>query len=158
MAAPRPTAEECDRRGDAHYRVSLRDYVEAEILALHKEIELRFTALEMARLATVQQVTLAQSKSEENLGYRLDSMNEFRSQLTDQAKTFLSKDEYRAAYETIVSKIEYNTGRLDKLEGAKAAATETRDNSRANVAILIACIAGLGSIAIDIITLILQKH
>jgi hypothetical protein len=45
-------------------------------------------------------------KAEKDLSLRLASMNEFRSQLTDQSKTFITYDVYDANHKLLESKIE----------------------------------------------------
>ena len=57
-------------------RVSLRDYV-----------DVRFEAISQQRQAT-----------EKTLDARLESMNEFRQAITDQSRTFMTKEEYRLAH------------------------------------------------------------
>ena len=136
---------ECDRRGDSHYRVSLRDYVESELSSLQKQIDLRFASSEQAL-----------RKAEEALLLRFDSVNKFREQLSDERVNLVSKPEYQLAHEILQSKIGFNTSRLDKIEGAKEGTRATQDNSRANIALIISIASGIGYILMTVLSLL--KH
>lgn len=62
---------------------SLRDYVDIRLVELDKRVSDRFAAQE-----------LAIGKAEAALEARLVSMNEFRAQLTDQSKHFITRMEH----------------------------------------------------------------
>lgn len=53
---------------------------------------------------------------------RLDTMNEMRSQLNDQASKFLTRDEYAARHEQLISELTRLRERMDNLSGAQQAA------------------------------------
>ncbi len=63
--------------------VSLRDLMEARVSAIEKELRL----------------------SRESLDKRLESMNEFREQMSDQQKSYLPRAEYYARHETLEKRI-----------------------------------------------------
>ena len=104
------------------------------ILALLAEMDLRYqqrfdaqnTALDAARLAAKEGVTTALTAAEKAVNKaeiaaekRFESVNEFRAQLTDQAATFLQRNEYETAHQSVVEKIADLSARLDRTEGAK---------------------------------------
>lgn len=61
--------------------ISLREHIEAQIAGVRRELLL----IQEAQKTAVQ-------KAEETMSKRLDSMNEFRQQLKDQAATFASRE------------------------------------------------------------------
>jgi hypothetical protein len=77
-----------------------------ETVPLRDYVDVRFTDIEKARVT-----------AEAQLNMRLESMNEFRSSLKDQASTFLTRTEYEAKHDALESKI--HVLQLDKatLEG-----------------------------------------
>jgi hypothetical protein len=64
-------------------RVSLRDYVDSQFEAIEKQRE----------------------AYEKSLDARLESMNQFRNQITDQARTFVTKVEYDANHRYLESDV-----------------------------------------------------
>jgi len=81
--------------------VSLRDYMDSQFAHItelvktsHSYTDIKFAAIEKA-------VILANAANEK----RLDSVNEFRSQLDDQAKTFITRSELNAMLSGITSDI-----------------------------------------------------
>jgi len=66
-----------------------------QLNSLEKEIELRFSALEKMT-----------SSTKADLEKRLETMNEFRAQLDNQAKTFISKSEVELKFTARDKKIE----------------------------------------------------
>lgn len=79
--------EEIQKNGD---KVSLRDYCDIRFDEINKTIDLMHDASDVA-------IKLAAN----DLKTRLDSMNEFRSALKDQAGTFISRNEMDLKFETI---------------------------------------------------------
>jgi hypothetical protein len=66
------------------YDVTLREYLEAKLESTER--------------------ALALARSE--LDRRLESMNEFRLQMKDQASTFICREEYEAKHQLLIEKIE----------------------------------------------------
>jgi hypothetical protein len=51
---------------------------------------------------------------------RLDGMNEFRGQLTDQTKTFIPRNEYSVQHANLEDRLTTLTDRFNKLEGSRS--------------------------------------
>jgi septation ring formation regulator EzrA len=88
--------------------VSLKDYVESVVHALEKNIHNR-----------LEQMDKAVCKAEAATEKRFESVNEFRLQLGDQARTFMPRQEYEQAHKNVVDKIEELKTRFDKVENMK---------------------------------------
>jgi len=71
-------------------KVSIRDYVDVRFSDIEKTIDLMHDASDIA-------IKLAAN----DLRTRLDSMNEFRSALKDQAGTFVSRNEMELKFESL---------------------------------------------------------
>jgi Fe2+ transport system protein B len=86
--------------------VSLKEYVERMASEMCRSNDLRFTAqdkaLELAR---------------ETIERRLESMNEFRSQLKDQAATFMTSAVYEAKHELLQKQVDDMRITNARLEG-----------------------------------------
>ena len=72
----------------------------------YNEIDKKISILQTEFKAHAEYTKLALDKSELMLNSRLDSMNEFREQLKDQSKTFITVDIYSAQHKVIENKIE----------------------------------------------------
>jgi hypothetical protein len=119
--------------------VSLKEYIESRLKAIEKAIE------------------LAQAAN----NIRLDTMNEFRGSLTDQASTFVSRQELSLTLAKLeseikdlknrdsISRIEYDTnhkvleGKIDVLNTYKDTMTGKASQSSVNIAYVI---SGIGII------------
>lgn len=69
-------------------------------------IEARFNEYRSAQQISAQTAVEAIRRAETAMDKRFESVNEFRAQLTDQTRTFLTKSEYYAAHTPVVEKIE----------------------------------------------------
>jgi hypothetical protein len=99
-------AEGCSRRMDAILdRInSLAELQEKSIAHLTKVIDL---------MATAQRDALDAAKVE--MDRRLENMNEFRSQLTHQASTFVDKSYYGIQHQNLIDRSDRERSRLDDL-------------------------------------------
>ena len=88
--------------------VSLKDYVESVVHSLEKNVNNR-----------LEQMDKAVCKAEAATEKRFEGVNEFRLQLSDQARTFLPRQEYEQAHKNVVDKIEELKTRFDKVENMK---------------------------------------
>ena len=79
-------------------KITLRRFIDVKFDDLEKRLELRDEMTERALL-----------KADENLGIRLHGMNEFRSQLTQQAATFVNRIEFDTKYQMLLDKIDIIT-------------------------------------------------
>jgi hypothetical protein len=117
--------------------VASEKQVETALIASDKRYEQRFAAQEKAveaalsaaekavnaaLIAAKEAVTKAEVASEK----RFDAVNEFRGQLKDQANTLLPRTEFDATKKLLDSL----SSRLDRMEGALAAATTIRTDSQ----------------------------
>ena len=82
--------------------------MEAEVKSLCAKMNLRFESNE-------KQIELAKEEMER----RLESMNEFRSQLTNQANTFLSRTEAQLQIEKVITRIVLLEKGLNFREGSR---------------------------------------
>ena len=82
--------------------------MEAELKGLCAKMNLRFESNE-------KQIELAKQEMER----RLESMNEFRSQLTNQANTFLSRTEAQLQIEKVITRIVLLEKGLNFREGSR---------------------------------------
>lgn len=100
--------------------VSLQEYVEMRIDALAKDTDHRFQSLEaqIDRRFHANDKTL--TAAEDGLNYRLEGMNQFRAQLSDQVSTFATRDlidDREAAQRAAISKVEDTAAlRIERLQ------------------------------------------
>ena len=88
--------------------VTLKEHYDYILLQRDVRIEQKFESLEKA----VEEANNALNK-------RFESVNEFRSTLSDQQATFVEKSEYNANHTAIVSQLDDLKRRLDKYEALK---------------------------------------
>lgn len=78
------------------------EYFQMQIEALTLLLTERDVALNKAFDAALHAAETAVTKSEAAANKRFDSVNEFRAQLDDQAKTFLPRQEYTVQHEALI--------------------------------------------------------
>jgi hypothetical protein len=110
----------------------LKEYLEAQIAGLARLLDERHKATE-----------LALSKAEAAVDKRLEGMNEFRRQLSDQAHTFLPRQEYQLRHEALIKRIDDLTGLLT----SHMAETQGRTKSLSALgAIIVGAVTGVGAL------------
>jgi len=87
-------------------RVTLRDYTDAKFEAICKEQDAKFDAIEKQRIAY-----------EKALDARLESMNQFRSQITEQTRTFVTKVEYDTNHRYLENDVAECTKFIGRMRG-----------------------------------------
>lgn len=92
------------RIGEASTDISLRDYMEARLRSERLLTSQQFDALKEA----TDKVAGATSE-------RFKSVNEFRAQLSDQQKTFITRAEYDASHVDLARRIDLNTDQINEL-------------------------------------------
>ncbi len=92
------------RIGEASTDISLRDYIETRLRTERQLTAQQFDALKEAT------GLVAESTAE-----RFKSVNEFRAQLGDQQKTFLTRVEYDIAHSDLAHRIDINTDQINEL-------------------------------------------
>lgn len=85
---------------------TLRAYILTLIDERDARYEERFISQEKAVGAALTAAKEAVDKAERAAAERFASVNEFRAQLTDQAATFMPRNEYTTAHEALESKLE----------------------------------------------------
>lgn len=84
-----------DKNGNPSTLISLKEYFDEKIDDLEEKIELQFKLSKEA-------VDKAEVKND----IRLESMNEFRNALKDQAASFLTRTEYEMKHQLILQKLD----------------------------------------------------
>ena len=88
--------------------LSLKEYMCTVFQEYANKIEQKFLAMDRA-------VTKAEMATEK----RFESVNEFRAQLADQQRTFLSRNEYELAHNSLEDKVNYIKECVNKIESRK---------------------------------------
>lgn len=79
--------------------------VDAAFLAQQTAMQTALSAAEKAVQAALAAAEKAVSKAEAAAEKRFESVNEFRGQLTDQATTFISRNEYESKHEALIERM-----------------------------------------------------
>ncbi len=95
--------------------VSLREYLTALISAAEKRSDARFDAMKDMVEAAFETSKEAVAKAETSVDKRLEGMNEFRDQLSEQANNFVTKDSLGSLVEKLEVQIDRNREDLDSL-------------------------------------------
>jgi hypothetical protein len=77
-----------------------------EMVSLREHYEMRFRLTEELFSARLNASAVALEVAKEDMERRLQSMNEFRAQLTSQAATFITKDGYTSEHKILENKID----------------------------------------------------
>lgn len=85
---------------------SLHTHLQKQIDALEKHHDQDIDQLRRETARTLAEKDKASDKSERQMEKRFDSINEFRGQLNDQVKTFLTKETYDVAHEALDGKVD----------------------------------------------------
>ncbi len=82
-----------------------------------KAVDAAFAAAEKAVQMALESAEKSVAKAEISVERRFESVNEFRAQLSDQAGTFLSRNEYSTAHQALIDKVEVNARNInDRLD------------------------------------------
>jgi hypothetical protein len=81
--------------------VDLRTMLDERYAAQARAFDTALVAHYTAMRAALESADKAVTKAEEASGKRFDSVNAFRGQLTDQARTFVTRDQYTTAHESL---------------------------------------------------------
>jgi hypothetical protein len=112
-----------------------------------KALDAAFKAAEQAVAVALANAEKATAKAEAAADRRLEGMNEFRSALSDQTKTLLSRAEYTPAHEAVIERITAAservsalelrlTSRLDTAQGRTGGEAESRTERRLDISLL----------------------
>jgi hypothetical protein len=126
-------------------RVALQEEMDRRFTDLSSQLDRRFQDSERAVQAALAAAKEAVLKAEEASNKRFESVNEFRAQLGDQASTFLGRNEYLAAHQSLTDKVDTSiktlterigslelrlTSRLDTTAGHDSGARDSRTEAR----------------------------
>lgn len=89
--------------------ISIRDYVSDKFLNLEKSIDMRFESVTSMTNNALAAADKATTKAEVTANERFAGVNEFRAQLSDQARNFLTKAEFDAKWENVEKNRKDNT-------------------------------------------------
>lgn len=109
---------------------TLKDYIQVQLDMQANAVR---TALASAEKA-VEKANIAADK-------RFEGVNEFRGQLTDQAATFLSRAEYQAKHDALVSKVDDAVARLDRSQGKSMGVSGTVAMTLTLIGLVVAVLA-----------------
>jgi chromosome segregation ATPase len=100
--------------------------IESRLSSIDKDIALlgehgfKLTSLRELIDNRISFMQLSVEKSEKELNYRLNTMNEFREAMGDQAKTYLTVDVYNTAHRALETKIDTLRDQISKVVGMEA--------------------------------------
>lgn len=97
---------------------ALSDFVAAEDRSSKEALNAALAAVKEQSNAAMSAAAKAIDKAELATERRFESVNEFRSTLSDQAKTFINREEYEAKHKNLEDKINILQSRMDSREGA----------------------------------------
>ena len=100
--------------------VSLRDYVDMRINDLQKQLELHIAAIQQQLDRRIVDANHATDLARQQMDKRLEGMNEFRQQLSEQANRFITREEVQAKQDAYIPAINENQRRLSLLETTQA--------------------------------------
>ena len=85
--------------------VPLKDYVDHRLDSILIQIETRFALAQESQNMAVEAIERATEKTERQLNYRLEGMNEFRDTLRDQAAGLATKEAVEVMRETLRTEV-----------------------------------------------------
>lgn len=97
--------------------ISLKEYINDKFNNLEKAIDARFDTVTQTTTSALASADKAITKSDIALEKRLDSVNEFRNTLSDQARNFLTKAEFDAKWENVDKNRKDNTSLIISVLG-----------------------------------------
>lgn len=103
--------------GRALSDITIEKYIDKQVCSLREAAEKEIAALERTLTSRLDAAQRAVEKAEHSVDLRLAGMNEFRSALTDQAATFLTRQESDIWRSNLLEKVHSLETRLDKAEG-----------------------------------------
>ena len=100
--------------------VSLRDYVDMRINDLQKQLELHIAAIQQQLDRRIVDANHATDLARQQMDKRLEGMNEFRQQLSEQANRLITREEVQAKQDAYIPAINETQRRLSLLETTQA--------------------------------------
>jgi hypothetical protein len=81
--------------------ISLKEYINDKFDNLEKSIDSRFESITQTTNSALSAADKATLKAENAVEKRFESVNEFRATLSDQTRSFLTRSEFNAKWESI---------------------------------------------------------
>ena len=85
-------------------------YFRHTVVGLKEYVDMRFSESEKAKDNALHSIEIARREAQTAMEKRLESMNEFRNQLRDQASHFVSREEYSTGHKPIEEKLNSKVG------------------------------------------------
>jgi hypothetical protein len=145
-------------RFNAQARADMMRLLDERQASNQEAMSTAFEAAEKAVSAALEASKQATTKAETAAEKRFESVNEFRGQLSDQARTFLPRGEYDEAQKYLVQKVEETSkhiadlelrlsSRLDVTQGGNVANAVTGRTRRENLLLIATIISFLVAMA-----------
>lgn len=115
-----------------------------------KAVDAAFAAAERAVQSALLSAEKAVTKAETASEKRLESVNEFRGQLADQATTFVRRDEVDLRITALTERLNETNGRLSTIEGNTTGAAASRLTMQGLVGTLLAFAAVATAVVIAV--------
>jgi len=127
---------------------SRRDYIDSKLDGIEKKNNESLSLRDQALKSIYETQTTALNKAEQTLEKRFDSVNEFRSSLEDQQRTFIPRKEVEVLFEALGERIDRNVADIITLRESLIEAAGRKGASSEYIAYFIAIIAILVSIVV----------
>jgi hypothetical protein len=125
--------------------ISLKEFLDAKINSQKEFIDAILKERDERLSQKFESLATAINKAESATEKRFESVNEFRSTLTDQQKTFVSSAEYKSAHQSLIDLITSNIKTLGDVILTQKERIDKIDNMKAggqNIWILIVGVVG----------------
>jgi hypothetical protein len=139
--------------------------LDAAFLAQQAAVATSFDASEKAVAAALLAAEKAVDKANTANEKRFESVNEFREQLNDMIRTLLSRTEADAKFQALDTRATDNKDAIAAIRavlagdiGSDTGVKESRDYSRANIAIVVSAIAAVAAMMLTIVTMMHVAH
>lgn len=141
----------------AEYLIARISAVESSFIQISNEREERnkerFSSMKTSVDAALSASDKAIGKAEQATEKRFESVNEFRSTLSDQASTFLPRSEYSVQHKTLVDTSDLNNQRLARIEANMIGKSQGISSMGAVALGLFAGLSALAAISMLIFTI-----
>lgn len=114
------------------FECAQKDYVDARLKSLELRVTERFEEIKNEASATLK-----------SLDKRLESMNEFRAAISDQAATHITRDEYAMGHQRVIEDIKFLREARAQMEGKATTNSVLLGYVFTTISIIIACASAL---------------
>ena len=114
---------------------SLRSMLDIRLASVDRATDIAFRNADRAVDAALASIERSMEKSVDATERRFESVNEFRAQLTDQAATFIRRDEVERRIETVTQKVNTDSERImARLRELETRITSAESHSKGELA------------------------